>query len=354
MKKHLEERLQRNLDAIGDGVRDLGSLVESALQDATRVMISRNSEVAADIVIGDLRINRVTRDVDRMCHHFVARHLPSAGVLRYVSSVLRLCIALERIGDYATTIARTSLQLSEDPPGAVVRDVEMMGDQAKRLLHQSLKAFYEQNADSARGLIGVFGQHGPTFDKVFADLVKEAESRSRPAVDLFSLLATFNRLERVLHQAKNICEETIFSVTGETKGPKTFHILFLDAKDEGPARLAVGYARKAFTDSGTYESAGFDGNSAMASTFAQFASSHGLTLEDEPPRSFDPLQDRLGEFQFIVDLRAEDAKPIGKVPFHTVILRWPPPEDAGPEAWYRLLSDRIADLMERLRGRDVS
>ena len=43
-----------------------------------------------------------------------------------------------------------------------------------------------------------------------------------------ALLSALNHLERISDQAKNICEETLFTITGETKAPKVYKILFLD------------------------------------------------------------------------------------------------------------------------------
>ena len=68
-------------------------------------LLTRDRELAAEVILGDLPINREVRAIDALCHAFVARHLPSAGHLRFVSSVLRLNVELERIGDYAVTIA---------------------------------------------------------------------------------------------------------------------------------------------------------------------------------------------------------------------------------------------------------
>ena len=100
--------------------------VQTALERSVHALLARDRQASAETILGDLRINRETRAIDRRCHAFVARHLPTAGILRYVSSVLRLNIALERIGDYATTIARTVPHLSTDAPPVVKRDIEMM------------------------------------------------------------------------------------------------------------------------------------------------------------------------------------------------------------------------------------
>ena len=41
-------------------------------------------------------------------------------------------------------------------------------------------------------------------------------------------VSSFSRLERITDQAKNICEQTIFAATGESKKAKDYNILFLD------------------------------------------------------------------------------------------------------------------------------
>ena len=43
-----------------------------------------------------------------------------------MSAVLRLDVALERIGDYASTIGREIIQLSGRPPERIVRDVQIL------------------------------------------------------------------------------------------------------------------------------------------------------------------------------------------------------------------------------------
>ena len=133
MPSHYEERLQKDLAWIQDLIGIVGHAITKAIDDAVRSVLNHDQDLAALTVIGDYTINRQTRELDRLCHAFVARHLPSAGHLRYVSSVLRLSIALERIGDYAATVSRSAVQLSSAPSPVVRRDIEMMCEHARRM-----------------------------------------------------------------------------------------------------------------------------------------------------------------------------------------------------------------------------
>lgn len=351
---HYEERLQKDLVWIQDLVVIVGNAIGKAIDDAVHSVMTLDKDLAAATVIGDYTINRQTRELDRLCHAFVARHLPSAGHLRFVSSVLRLTIGLERIGDYAATISRTTAQLSTLPPPVVVRDIEMMAEHARRMLHDALRSFQQRDVGVAQATLASAAQFAQYFDRVFADLVHEGDSHSRPTGDLFSLMATFNRLERVIHQAKNICEETIFVATGKTKGEKVFHILFVDARNDGASHLAEHFTRKAFPQSGRYRSAGWQTAEEVDPAYQRFANTVGLDLGKAWPTSLATLRDQLDEYHLVIGLGKQVREHIGKVPFHTTVLAWDIDASAGPEAVYRQLTPMVRNLMERLRGDQAS
>ena len=354
MPTHYEERLQKDLGWIQDLVGIVGLAITKAIDAAVSSVLNHDKDLAALTVIGDYTINRQTRELDRLCHAFVARHLPSAGHRRYVSAVLRLNIALERMGDYAATISRTAAQLSSRPPAVVARDIETMSEHARRMLNDSLRSFQQRDVGMAQATLAAAAQFAQYFDRVFSDLVKEGEAHSRPINDLFSLMATFNRLERVIHQAKNICEETIFVATGKQKGEKVFKILFVDAANSGASQLAEHFTHKAFPQSGSYRSAGWEPAEDVEPEYQRFAQTVGIDLAKAWPTPLSTLLDQLDEYHLIIGLAPGARERVGKVPFHTTMLAWDIDTSGGPEAVYRQLTPRLRELMERLRGEQAS
>jgi phosphate transport system protein len=354
MPSHYEERLQRDLNWIQELVGIVGQAITKAIDDAVTAVMNLDKDLAALTVIGDYTINRQTRELDRLCHAFVARHLPSAGHLRYVSAVLRLTIALERIGDYAATIARTAGQLSTQPPPIVARDMEMMSEHARRMLVEGLRSFQGRDVQLANSTLAAAAQFTRYFDKVFNDLVKEGDTHTRPTHELFALMATFNRLERVIHQAKNICEETIFVATGRQKGEKTFAILFVDGPNTGASLLAEHFTRKAFPQSGRYRSAGWQPGEEVDPAWLRFAQTVGLDLAKAWPTALATLQPQFDDYHLIVGFGRDSRAHVGRVPFHTTVLAWDVDAGAEPEVAYRQLTPRIRELMERLRGEQAS
>lgn len=361
---HYEERLQNDLDAIRASVKAVGKDVLHSVDDACKALLTLDRARASKNILGDMPINRAIRAIDKSCHFFVARHLPSAGILRFVSSVLRLTIAIERIGDYAATISRETIQLKEPISQTVARDVELMGEQSLRMLKQALKAFAEGNADLARGTKGMAAQINSSFERVFADLLKEGETRERPIEDIFALLTVFNRLERISDQAKNICEEAIFAVTGETKEPKRYRILFVDAENACWSQMAEVVARKAFPESGKYASAGWSPTKAIEPAFLEFMDRKGIDQREVRPEALPTTHDELDDYHVIVNMGRDLRSHLADLPFKTILLDWDLiPQDAAPgvtptevelEAVYKEVAFHVRELMVKLRGADAA
>ena len=169
---HYEERLQDDLDKVRSRVVEAMRYAHTAVDNAVNALVHNDHQLAHDTALGDLALNRHIRDLDRMCHAFIARHLPSAGHLRMISSVLRINIAIERIGDYAVTIARESVQLSGPPSEEIRRDARAMTQQALQMLEQATQAVDEANPELARGTIAMARQIDSTWDTAFHDLLE--------------------------------------------------------------------------------------------------------------------------------------------------------------------------------------
>ena len=242
----------------------------------------------------------------------------------------------------------------------MARDIELLASQSERLLRQAMQAWDEGNADLARGTKGMAGQITATVDKVIADLVEAGEKGSHPIKDLFSLLTVFNRLSRVSSQAKNICEETLFTVAGEIKPPKVYPILFLDEKDDAYTQLAVAYARKTYPGSGRYESAGFAAAEELEPRCALFLDQYGHDTAKLRPKALDATREELSRYHVIVSLGGDVRAQLEEIPFHTMLMEWDvgsPIDDLDQERAeqllaesYREIAHRVQGLMEALRG----
>ena len=355
MTSHYEERMEADLTEIRGKVRKASALIEDQVRKAVHALLTDDRDLANEVILGDRRVNRKIREIDHLCHAFIVRHAPSAGHLRFVSAVLRLDVALERIGDYAGTIGREVVQLSGPPPGTVARDIELISHQARRTLRQALTAFHEADVELAQATHGAADQTDSTLQKVFAELLDVGEKRELPLRDIFGLLRIINLLKRVAEQAENICEQTVFAITGDTGDAKVYRILFLDRRNDCGSLIAEAYARKAFPQSGIYTSSGWDPAPDVDPKLVQFLDASGIDMKGLKPSLLRPIQEEPRHFHVIVALDPEARAHIGTIPFRTVCLEWDVGDcgdfsEARLDQLLKTIAIHVQDLMTILRG----
>jgi phosphate transport system protein len=356
-----ERRLASDKDQIRCRVRDAGERVNQAIRDSVEALLRRDEQTCSRVILGDAPINREIRAIEKLCHVFVARHLPSAGHLRFVSSALRMSVALERVGDYATSIAREGVQLSTVPPDRIADEVRQLCRHACSMVSSALTAFSQKDEELARATRPKTREVEGVYAKAFDDLL--GYGASLPTADLFALVAVFHRLGRVSDQAQNLCEATLFELTGESKPSRYYKVLFVDPRSTLVAPLAVALARKAFPRSGTYAAAGFQPGDALAPELDSLADDLSLDVSGIVPTPLDASLEALRAYDIIVCLSSEARRHIPRVPFNTVILVWDVPllsrgtQEELPmrlQNIVRFLSSEIHNLVVGLRGEDAT
>lgn len=354
---HYEQRLEHDEQDIRERTETVASLVGKALKNAVHALLTGNRALANLTVLGDGEINRRVRAIDRECHHFIVRHLPSAGHLRMMSATIRSAIALERIGDYAVSIARVAARMSTPPEQRLASAVDTMAEESGEMLEQAIQALLERNAERAKAIMVMADQVERLQVGALEDLT--AAHDQRPIADLFAMFVVFSMLERVSDQAKNLCEEAVFAATGQGKEKKVYRILFLDRENNSLAPMAEAIARENFPASGKYESAALTPAPAFDPEMVAFMGSRGIDVTGMAPRRYDKVPLELADYHILVSLEGPIGNYTDEMPFHTTWLEWDVAQPAADaprdyEALHRAISVQIRHLMEQLLGPGAS
>ncbi|MDA1299810.1 MAG: hypothetical protein O2868_07010 [Proteobacteria bacterium] len=358
---HYEQRLEADLANVNQTVRQLANGVVLALHNAIEALLTGDVTLANMTVLGDNPINRASRQVDRLCHAFIARHLPSAGHLRLMSATVRVNVALERIGDYAVTISREFLQLSNPPGEELSRVLKSLGWGAESLLEDAVAAFCDRDVDRARTLMPDAKRMELGMDRLYSDLIDNISAGNNR--DILSIFVVYNQLKRVADQAKNICDQTVFAVSGETKATRAVKILFIDRDNGCQSQMAEALARKMFPEVGSFSSAGSQPAAAINPDLLAFLERRGVATDALTVTSLATVKDHLDDYKLVVSLDEPVNEYLSRLPFHTSALTWdvetvPTGLDANEmtarlESLYRALGARLDDLMQILVGHDA-
>lgn len=351
MQRRLEHNLQQDIDLIRTRVLEMGKLAERALRTGVQAIAERNRQLAYAVILRDRFIDALENELDERCQKFLVRHQPVAGQLRYVYGIIKINNELERVGDYAKSIARQFLAVSSiEPPPPFDKIVEI-ANLAIPILRNAIQAFAEQNADLARATRGK--EKGRTIDNLRSSIHREliqlhAEGKL-PSGALPPLMVIANRFERVADQGGNICEEVLYMSTGEEvkhRDEEVLRILFVDERDSCRAQMAEGIGNALGLQHVQFSSAGVAPEAVDART-VQFMAEKGIDISGHTSKYLNQIID-LENYAVIITL-GEKARELGLPRENMVNIAWevpPPSRSTGSEEEIRAAYEEAFDYLQ--------
>ncbi len=205
----------RELDELLDQVLTLGSMVEDAIMASVSYLKKRDLSGCRRIIEHDQEINTRRFELEALALGLIALHQPVAGDLRVLGAVLEVVTELERIGDYAKGIARISLLIGNQPLLKPLIDIPLMAETAMDMLRQGLDAFVSRDVAVARAIPDRDHEVDDLYNQVNRELLTYILSDPACFQQANYLLWAAHNLERAADRVTNICERTVFMVTGE-------------------------------------------------------------------------------------------------------------------------------------------
>jgi phosphate transport system protein len=211
---HPREHYTQQLEALHAELRALGQLVVAAITWSLDAFNRQDGAVAQRVVADDHDIDHAQYILEEHAVGVIATQQPVAGDLRRLIAAIEIASELERIADYAKSIAKIVISDVEQPPLEPPGGLAEMADRALAMLNESLEAFIRQDADAARGLGAADDQVDLLQKQVRAELLERLQREPANASRLADLLAVTHNLERIADRTTNIGERVVFMVNG--------------------------------------------------------------------------------------------------------------------------------------------
>ncbi|HXF85253.1 MAG TPA: phosphate signaling complex protein PhoU [Anaerolineales bacterium] len=213
----LRKTFETEIQQVKDEVLVLGSMVEQALLDSVEALKKRDIKASEKIFAEDQRINEKRFAIENKLMVLIATQQPMAHDLRLLASVLEITSELERMGDYAKGIANINIRMGDEPLLKPLIDVPRMAQKGVDMLHRALTAFVNEDVETARAIPIEDDEVDALYNQVYRELVTFIIQDPKTIERANWLLWVAHNLERFADRVTNICERTIFIVTGEMK-----------------------------------------------------------------------------------------------------------------------------------------
>lgn len=209
------DTFDKKIQQIKDEILLLGSMVEQATLDSVAAFKNRDLKAAHQVIEDDQAINDKRFAIENAILILFATQQPLAHDLRLLAAMLIVANELERMGDYAKGICNSTIRLGITDIPIPLKEVEKMGELAVSMLHRGLSAFVNEDMEQAVRIPQEDDQVDDLFNKAYRSIVNSMIANPATIDDASFLLWIVHNLERLADRVTNICERTVFIISGE-------------------------------------------------------------------------------------------------------------------------------------------
>ena len=193
----------------------LSSLVETNIKDAFSAIEKKDLDKSKTVVNVDSKINMMEIEIEKEVNEIIEKFHPTDSDLRYLLAALKINNELERIGDYATNIARNTQFMVENPDLELPKILAHSAETLTSMLNDVINAFILSDEAKAFKVIEMDDIIDNNNREIFTLFKEKAKSNSE-FLRQFIVFTNISRyVERAADHTTNIAEDIIFQINGK-------------------------------------------------------------------------------------------------------------------------------------------
>jgi phosphate transport system protein len=213
-KKSMQRHLDQEIAALKEKLLTMASNAETEVVNAVKALVDHSDDLAHGVQEKDSVVDQLEVEIDEMAVQLLSK-APLASDLRFIIVASKIAQNLERVADEATTIARRTLELNQEPQLKPYIDIPRMAEMALDMLKVALDAFVNRESETARGVI----PRDKEVDSIHKQLQRELASymveNPKTITRCLNLMVVSKAIERIADHATNIAEEVVYLCEAE-------------------------------------------------------------------------------------------------------------------------------------------
>lgn len=195
----------------------MGFLVETQIKRSIRALVEKDIKLAELVLKEDIQINNLMRDIEDEAIRLIATQGPVASDLRNIFTIIKIVTDLERMGDHAKDIANITKIRRETDADLINEELMQISDLVMEFIGKSLDSFVAKDKDTALELTKLVDKIDELTYEAEQKMFEKANNNPELLKLAGDLQFVLKYLERNGDHATNICEWTIYIVTGKFK-----------------------------------------------------------------------------------------------------------------------------------------
>lgn len=214
VSSHIVKSYDEDLDYLRHKIETMSLMATDQLKVAVETVLKRDRAYTLEIIDRDTEIDQIEHDIEAFAIRMIALRQPVAKDLRNIITALKVSSHLERIADYATNIAKRSLNLAEPPyapsGGALIK----MSEKAALMIQDVVRSYLKGDDQQALNVWRRDQELDEMYTSYLRELLTYMMEEPRYISSNTQLLFMAKNIERIGDHTTNIAEMVYYLVYG--------------------------------------------------------------------------------------------------------------------------------------------
>lgn len=202
----------KDLDHLKELLVEMVNLSKTAVEKSVQSLAHQDIELAEQIIQDDQKINELEEQIDSIIIQLIAQQQPVASDLRAIIAGLKISSDIERIGDLAVNIAKSTIHIGDGPLIKPIVDIPKMAEKALDMLNNVIKAYIEKDINLAIQTAKADDEVDELYGKIIKELLELMPSNPNSINQITQLAFISRHIERVADHTTNMAEHIIYMV----------------------------------------------------------------------------------------------------------------------------------------------
>jgi phosphate transport system protein len=221
----MRQNFEEELTSLHDHFSEMGTLVDEAIGKSVKSFTTHDKELAQKVIDQDYKINEAELLLENKCFELIALQQPVTSDLRRIVTVMKACVDLERMGDHAVSIAKSTIRVKgKERIPKMEEKIHELSVKVKVLVQLVLEAYLERDDQKARKIAKSDDAINTLSKEVFERSIKEMRKDTNLVIGGTDYLLVAKNLERIGDYVTNICEWIIYLETGKIAELNSNHL----------------------------------------------------------------------------------------------------------------------------------
>lgn len=212
MRKMFEEELQE----LHARFSEMGMMVNEAILKSVKAFVNHDKVLAQEVIDNDHLINEYELMLEKKSFELIALQQPVSTDLRIIVTVLKASSDLERMGDHAVSIAKSTIRVKGNKRVPEIEEqIAEMANIVKTMSDEVLGAYLKNDSTKAKEIAYTDDEVDTHFKKIYSQCVEEMKNDTDIVEGATDYMMVASYLERVGDYVTNICEWIVYLDTGK-------------------------------------------------------------------------------------------------------------------------------------------